>query len=131
VFADPRKPFDRPVARPPRDVRGAEPGAATVRPQHAAAEPDRTAGRRADGRGDPGPGGYRLRLVDHPPAFDRAGNLYVTDIPFGRIFRVDAGGGFTLVAEYVTNDANLLIPPSIWGTLTHEAAAGRCATVLR
>jgi hypothetical protein len=37
----------------------------------------------------------------------------------------------TLVAEYVTNDANLLIPPSIWGTLTHEAAAGRCATALR
>ncbi len=34
----------------------------------------------------------------------------------------------TLVAEYVTNDANLIIPPSIWGTLTHEAAAGRCAT---
>jgi sugar lactone lactonase YvrE len=34
------------------------------------------------------------------PAFDRAGNLYVTDIPFGRIFRVDARGSFTLVAEY-------------------------------
>lgn len=34
------------------------------------------------------------------PAFDRAGNLYVTDIPFGRIFRVDAQGRFTLVAEY-------------------------------
>ena len=34
------------------------------------------------------------------PAFDRAGNLYVTDIPFGRIFRVDAGGSFALVAEY-------------------------------
>jgi len=26
------------------------------------------------------------------PVFDGAGNLYVTDIPFGRIFRIDAGG---------------------------------------
>ena len=34
------------------------------------------------------------------PAFDRAGNLYVTDIPFGRIFRIDAAGTFALVAEY-------------------------------
>ena len=26
------------------------------------------------------------------PVFDAAGNLYVTDIPFGRIFRIDAQG---------------------------------------
>ena len=26
------------------------------------------------------------------PVFDGAGNLYVTDIPFGRIFRIDAAG---------------------------------------
>ncbi|MDX3806706.1 SMP-30/gluconolactonase/LRE family protein [Bosea thiooxidans] len=34
------------------------------------------------------------------PAFDREGNLYVTDIPFGRIFRIDPAGGWTLVTEY-------------------------------
>jgi len=34
------------------------------------------------------------------PFFDRAGNLYVTDIPHGRIFRIDAVGRWTLVAEY-------------------------------
>jgi gluconolactonase len=34
------------------------------------------------------------------PVFDAAGNLFVTDIPFGRIFRIDALGGWTLVAEY-------------------------------
>lgn len=28
------------------------------------------------------------------------GNLYVTDIPFGRIFRIDGGGEWHLVAEY-------------------------------
>src|SRR3546814_3858002 len=34
------------------------------------------------------------------PVFDDAGNLYVTDIPWGRIFRIDAAGRWTLVAEY-------------------------------
>lgn len=34
------------------------------------------------------------------PVFDAAGNLYVTDIPFGRIFRIDAAGAWDLVAEY-------------------------------
>lgn len=34
------------------------------------------------------------------PVFDDAGNLYVTDIPWGRILRIDAQGAWTLVAEY-------------------------------
>lgn len=34
------------------------------------------------------------------PVFDDAGNLYVCDIPWGRIFRIDAMGRWTLVAEY-------------------------------
>jgi gluconolactonase len=34
------------------------------------------------------------------PVFDGVGHLYVTDIPFGRIFRIDAQGRWTLVAEY-------------------------------
>lgn len=34
------------------------------------------------------------------PVFDEAGNLYVTDIPWGRIFRIDPQGAWTLVAEY-------------------------------
>ncbi len=34
------------------------------------------------------------------PVFDGAGNLYVTDIPWGRIFRINPQGGWTLVAEY-------------------------------
>jgi gluconolactonase len=34
------------------------------------------------------------------PVFDGAGNLYVTDIPWGRIFRIDPQGAWTLVAEY-------------------------------
>jgi gluconolactonase len=34
------------------------------------------------------------------PSFDRAGNLYVVDIPFGRIFRIDPAGNFELFAQY-------------------------------
>ncbi len=34
------------------------------------------------------------------PAFDRQGRLYVTDIPFGRVFRVSPGGEWEQVAEY-------------------------------
>ena len=34
------------------------------------------------------------------PSFDRDGHLYVTDIPFGRIFRISPDGQWTLVTEY-------------------------------
>ena len=34
------------------------------------------------------------------PAFDRAGNLYVVDIPYGRILRVSPAGEFAVMAEY-------------------------------
>ncbi|KLN52542.1 SMP-30/gluconolactonase/LRE family protein [Variovorax paradoxus] len=34
------------------------------------------------------------------PVFDEAGNLYLADIPFGRVFRIDPAGAWTLVAEY-------------------------------
>ena len=34
------------------------------------------------------------------PVFDTYGNLYVTDIPYGRIFRIDSAGAWELVIEY-------------------------------
>ncbi|MDO9402923.1 MAG: SMP-30/gluconolactonase/LRE family protein [Polaromonas sp.] len=34
------------------------------------------------------------------PSFDREGNLWVVDIPWGRIFRIDPKGSVDLVAEY-------------------------------
>jgi gluconolactonase len=34
------------------------------------------------------------------PVFDASGNLYVTDIPFGRIFRIDPRGEWEQVAEW-------------------------------
>jgi gluconolactonase len=51
------------------------------------------------------------------PVFDAAGNLYVTDVPFGRIFRIDAQGEWEQVAEWdgepngakFLNDRELLV----------------------
>ncbi len=34
------------------------------------------------------------------PSFDRAGNLYVVDVPWGRIFRISPSGDVALVSEY-------------------------------
>jgi len=34
------------------------------------------------------------------PSFDRSGNLFVTDIPHGRVFRVSDQGDWSLVADY-------------------------------
>lgn len=34
------------------------------------------------------------------PSFDREGNLYVVDIPWGRIFRITPSGDVSLIAEY-------------------------------
>ncbi|MGY4498450.1 sugar lactone lactonase YvrE [Bradyrhizobium sp. GM24.11] len=34
------------------------------------------------------------------PSFDKSGNLYVVDIPFGRIFRISPDGIWSLIIEY-------------------------------
>jgi gluconolactonase len=47
-----------------------------------------------------GAGGVPAGSFLEGPSFDRAGNLYVTDIPHGRLFRISPAGEWTLVAEY-------------------------------
>jgi gluconolactonase len=72
------------------------------------------------------------------PAFDRAGNLYVTDIPYGRIFRVDAGGTFSLVAEYdgepnglaIDADGRILVADYRQGLLELDPLSGQVKQVL-
>ena len=67
------------------------------------------------------------------PVVDDRGNLYVTDIPFGRIFRIDAAGEWSLVAEYGGEpngmkllDANtLLITDYRHGLMRLDIASGR------
>jgi gluconolactonase len=50
--------------------------------------------------GDTNAVGQLLDSFLEGPSFDRAGNLYVTDIPFGRVFRISSQMEWTLVAEY-------------------------------
>ena len=50
--------------------------------------------------GDANRGGQSLHSFLEGPSFDREGNLYVVDIPFGRVFRVSPSGKFAQIAEY-------------------------------
>lgn len=66
------------------------------------------------------------------PVFDAAGNLYVTDIPFGRIFRIDSSGEWNLVAEYdgepngmkFLNQRELLVADYKNGLMVCEVGSG-------
>jgi gluconolactonase len=49
---------------------------------------------------DANKGGQEADSFLEGPVFDAEGNLYVTDIPFGRVFRIDAKGDWTLVVQY-------------------------------
>ncbi len=72
------------------------------------------------------------------PVFDRAGNLYVTDIPYGRIFRISASGEWTLVAEYdgepngiaFVNDRRLAIADFKKGLLELDVETGEMRPIL-
>jgi len=66
------------------------------------------------------------------PVFDADGNLFVTDVPFGRIFRIDPQGQWTLVAEYdgepngmkFRNARELIIADYRNGLMVCEIASG-------
>lgn len=49
---------------------------------------------------DPNRAGTPVDSFLEGPAFDRNGNLWCVDIPFGRIFRIDGRGEWELAAQY-------------------------------
>ena len=58
------------------------------------------------------------------PAFDREGHLWVSDIPFGRLFRVSPEGRWTLALEY---DGSRTASPSIvTAGASSPTTAGAC-----
>ena len=59
----------------------------------------RRTGQRSDWA-DANRGGQPTDSFLEGPVFDGSGNLYVTDIPFGRIFRIEPNGEWELVAEW-------------------------------
>lgn len=72
------------------------------------------------------------------PSFDREGNLYVVDIPYGRILRVSPEGRFTQVAEYdgwpnglkIHKDGRIFIADHLRGILALDPATGKIEPVL-
>ncbi|MGY4512975.1 SMP-30/gluconolactonase/LRE family protein [Bradyrhizobium sp. USDA 3650] len=72
------------------------------------------------------------------PSFDRDGNLYIVDIPYGRIFRISPAGEFTLVAEYdgepnglkLARDGRIVITDYRHGLMTLDPASGKVSSLL-
>lgn len=76
-------------------------------------------------------GGAQLHSFIEGPAMDGQGNLYVTDIPYGRIFRVSAQKEWELIVQYdgepnglkVLRDGSLLIADYRRGLLRWDPVA--------
>ena len=72
------------------------------------------------------------------PSFDRDGNLYVTDIPFGRVFRISPDGQWTLITEYdgwpnglkLHKDGRIFITDYKRGIMQLDPANGEVTPVL-
>jgi len=88
---------------------------------------------------DANKGGTPVDCFIEGPAFDRDGNLYVVDIPFGRIFRISPGGSWSLVVEYdgwpnglkIAPDGRILVADYMNGLMEVDPQSGTIRTLLR
>jgi gluconolactonase len=82
------------------------------------------------------------RLADsflEGPVVDQYGNLYVTDIPFGRVFRIDPKGDWELVAQWdgepngmkFLNDQQLLVTDYKNGLVLVDVQSGHMTPYLQ
>ena len=100
--------------------------------------PDSFRRKRRNAWADANKPGHELDSFLEGPSFDRAGNLYVTDIPFGRIFRIDRKGEWELAAQYdgwpnglkFHRDGRAFIADYRRGLLALSPKAGRVEPVL-
>ncbi len=77
--------------------------------------------------------GSRLDCFLEGPAFDRDGNLYMVDIPYGRILRMSPKGEFDVAAEYdgwpngiaIHQDGSIFIADYRRGILRCDPKTGR------
>ncbi|MCA0425093.1 MAG: SMP-30/gluconolactonase/LRE family protein [Proteobacteria bacterium] len=83
-------------------------------------------------------GGQAIGSFLEGPSFDRNGNLYVCDIPFGRVFRISPSGGWALIAEYdgwpnglkIHRDGRIFITDYKRGIVTLDPETGIVTPVL-
>ena len=81
-------------------------------------------------------GGAQIDSFLEGPVFDTAGNLFVTDIPYGRVFRISPAGEWDLVAEYdgepngakFLNERELVITDYKNGLVRLDIVTGRMTT---
>jgi gluconolactonase len=87
---------------------------------------------------DPNRQGAEVDSFLEGPSFDRDGNLWCVDIPFGRIFRIDPKGEWQLAVQYdgwpnglkIHKDGSLYIADYKKGLLRLDARTGKIETVL-
>jgi gluconolactonase len=87
---------------------------------------------------DPNRQGAAVDSFLEGPSFDRQGNLWCVDIPFGRIFKVSRKGEWTLAAQYdgwpnglkIHKDGRICIADYRKGLLTLDARSGKIETLL-
>src|SRR3954469_8491618 len=87
---------------------------------------------------DPNRAGAPVDSFLEGPSFDRKGNLYCVDIPFGRIFRIDPKGEWQLAAQYdgwpnglkIHRDGRIFIADYKNGLMQLEPKSGRVESVL-
>jgi gluconolactonase len=87
---------------------------------------------------DPNRQGAEVDSFLEGPSFDRAGNLYFVDIPFGRVFRITARGEWELVIQYdgwpnglkLHQDGRFFIADYRLGLMALNAGAGTVTPVL-
>lgn len=85
-----------------------------------------------------GKGGHSLHSFLEGPSFDRDGNLYVVDIPYGRVLRVSPAAKWEVVAEYdgwpnglkIHKDGRIFIADHLYGIMELDAATGKVTPVL-
>lgn len=88
---------------------------------------------------DANKGGAPVDCFIEGPAFDRDGNLYIVDIPFGRIFRISPGGSWSLVVEYdgwpnglkIAADGRILVADYRNGLMELDPSKGAIRPLLR
>jgi gluconolactonase len=72
------------------------------------------------------------------PSFDADGNLYIVDIPFGRVFRIAPDRAWALVVEYdgwpnglkIRSDGRILVADYRHGVMRLDTKAGRMQPIL-
>ncbi|MET3910439.1 gluconolactonase [Bradyrhizobium sp. S3.3.6] len=83
-------------------------------------------------------GGRSVDCFLEGPSIDKSGNVYVVDIPFGRIFRVSPDGAWSLIVEYdgwpnglkIAPDGRIIVADYMNGLMELDSECGTIRPLL-